>query len=170
MTTHTTAVTRYRDHTVVGAPDHIANLITNHHSAGTLLGASQVIPLDGGRVAVKLRLRDTTPAPPVVIPASRSSGYTTRRPADTADMGYKLTIRVRSARSRRRRRTLTIAAITAVAVVTLLALAAYLVAQLVALVVEHAAILAGLAGLTLLVLAALRSGGSTGRRHCPGCH
>jgi hypothetical protein len=171
--------TGFWDHTVIGTPNHVANLIANHTTAGTLLAVSRLVPLpnNDGRVAVKLRLRDTTPAPPQrpALPAAFRARAVTRPTPAPAEHGaaspevdYKLTIRVRSSRSRHRRRILTIAAVAAVTVSTIVALAGYLLAQLVALIATHAAALLGVLGAVLLALAVLRGGGGR-KRHCPGC-
>jgi hypothetical protein len=179
MTTTTTV--RYRDHTVVGTPDQLANLIANHTTAGTLAGISAPQPRQDGRLAVVLRLRDTTPelptGRPVHPPVPASRPHTPARaamPHPPAMSAYPaafdrgLTIRVRSPRTRRRRRIA--AGLTAVvAVLTLLVFAAgWLLSRLASIHLDGPTLL-GILAVALLITAALRGGSNNGKRHCPGC-
>jgi hypothetical protein len=149
--------TGYRDHTVIGLPDHVAHVIANHHRAGTLISLSPPRPVSptDPRVQVALRLVDTT-TPPATPPS----------PADRLGQhAYTLT---RTARQRRRRRRITITTTVAVTAIGVIAAIGYAVAQLVAFLTEHAAVIAG--GLIIAaILTALAFSGSNGRRHCPGC-
>jgi hypothetical protein len=181
----TTTPARYRDHTVVGTPDQLANLIANHTTAGTLLGISAPRSRGDGRLAVVLRLRDTTPQLPTRRPEHRpmlaSRAHTPARsparaavphPADVstypARVDYRLTIRVRSPRTRRRRigRAVTVA----VAVVAALVYAAgWLLSRLASIHLDGPTLL-GILAIALLTAAALRGNNNSGKRHCPGCH
>jgi hypothetical protein len=185
MTTTTTSA-RYRDHTVVGNPDQLANLIANHTTAGTLLGISAPQPRQDGRLAVVLRLRDTTPQLPTRQREHRAAPVTrTHRPARSparpavphpADMStyparvdYRLTIRVRSPRSRRRHRVgLVVTAAIAVLAAVVFA-AGWLLSRIAAIHLDGPTLL-GILAVALLIAAALRGTGNSGKRHCPGCH
>ncbi|RQW98679.1 hypothetical protein [Micromonospora globispora] len=144
----------YRDHQLIGLPEQVANVIRNHHSAGTLISLSAPRPVSptDPRIRVALRLVDTTtPAPGP-------------RPVRVTSLRTHITDRVRHHRIRRPRRVIAITTAAATAVAGLITAVVYLVAFL----VDHAAIIAGLLAVTALILAALRSSGS-GKRHCPGC-
>jgi phage-related tail protein len=147
MTTHYAAarpLTGYQDHTIVGTPAHIANVLANHTRTGTLVAATAPRaaknPADA-RVTVHVRLR--TPAE-----------STTARP-------------IRPRLPRRTRRLLAAAVTATTAVIGVITAVAYLIGALVEFVTAHAAQLLG--ALTVLaVLAALIGSRRTGR-HCPGC-
>jgi hypothetical protein len=178
--TATTPV-RYRDHTVVGTPDQLANLIANHTAAGTLAGISAPRTRDHGRLAVVLRLRDTTRQPPTRRPEHRPAPtrrpHTPARPAvpHPADMSghrvefdYRLTVRIRTPRSRRRNRIgLAITAIVAVLAVLVFAIG-WLLSRLAAIHLDGPTVL-GILAVALLITAALRGNSSGRKRHCPGC-
>jgi hypothetical protein len=164
MTTHTTTRTgrpvteraagHYitRDHTVVGTPAQLANLIANHRNAGTFVLASTPCPLTGGRFQTVIRLREPVPAPPTIRFTS---------------VGDHARARMRARRSRRTRIGVIVAAITGT-VAGLLAVAAYLLGQLVELITAHAGPILGVLVLAA-ILAAVAARGGSGRRHCPGC-
>lgn len=145
----------YRDHTLIGSPEQVANVIRNHYSAGTLISLSAPRPVSATdpRIRVALRLVDTTP--------------TARpRPVRVTSLRTHITDRVRPHRTRRTRRVIAITTAATTALAGLLAAAVYLVAFL----VDHAAIIAGLLAVAALILAALRGTTSgSGKRHCPGC-
>src|SRR6266542_1462272 len=115
---------RRREHatTVVGTPTQLANGITNHRTAGTLIAAGRPFPLayDPGRYQIRIRLREPGPARPPVRVTSTGEHTT-----------------IRAARSRRRRRVPVITTVVGV-VAGLLAVAAYLIGQLVELITAHA--------------------------------
>jgi hypothetical protein len=136
----TAPATRYRDHSVIGTPAQIANLIANHTAAGTLIAATAARPMPGPdtRVQVWVRLAATPrKAPP-------------GRPRD-----------------RRTRRVVALAVTAAGALAGVAAATAYLLGQLVAFVTAHAAQIAGVL-IVAAILAALIGSRRTGR-HCPGC-
>jgi hypothetical protein len=135
----------YRHHTIIGTPQQVANVLANHHTAGTLAAATAPRPAPGRQVWVRLIIRETPPA--AVAMSTRRSGDRMRPPGRTAAL---------------------IAAITA-SVVGALAAVAYLAGQLVEWATAHAAVLAGLAVLAALITAALRGTAGRGKRHCPGC-
>jgi hypothetical protein len=169
--------TSYRDHAVIGTPDQLANLLANHTTAGTLLGVSAPQPRDNGRYAIVVRLADRTatgavvPARPTPAPPHAPGRRpTTPRPATrtpTAEVDYKLIIRIRSARTQRRRRLILIVAVALTLAAALAYAVGYLISRLTVLTVDLPTLL-GLAGVLLLIAAAL-SGGPPSRRHCPGC-
>jgi hypothetical protein len=145
--THTAAnqarsLTGYRDHTIVGTPAHIGNVLANHTRTGTLVAATAPRPAttnpDDPRVLIRVRLRA---APPLTRTNRLRAGRQTRR--------------------------ITAIAVTATAAVTgVLAATAYLLGVLVEFVTAHPAQIGGV----LVVLAILGALGSrTTRRHCPGC-
>ncbi|MEV0810677.1 hypothetical protein [Micromonospora sp. NPDC050200] len=142
----------YRDHTLIGLPDQVANVIRNHHTAGTLISLSAPRPVSptDPRIRVALRLVDTTAGP---------------RPVRVTSLRTHITDRVRPRRSRRTRRVIAITTAVAIVVAGLVAAAFYLVAFL----IDHAAIIAGLLAVAALILAALRGTAGSGKRHCPGC-
>ncbi|RZU72018.1 hypothetical protein EV384_0357 [Micromonospora kangleipakensis] len=149
----------YRDTTLIGLPEQVANVIRNHHTAGTLVAVTaprSVSPTDP-RVRVVVRLVDdtTTATPPVRVTSLRTH----------------ITNRVQHTQRRRTRRRIVIAAtVTAAVVVIGLAVAlVYLVGHLVAFLVDNAALIAGLLAIAALILAALRGTTGSGKRHCPGC-
>ncbi|MGS2616575.1 hypothetical protein ACVCAH_18915 [Micromonospora sp. LZ34] len=143
----------YRDHTLIGSPEQVANVIRNHHSAGTLVSMTAPRPVSATdpRVRVALRLVDTTAGPcPVRVTSLRTH----------------ITDRVRPHRRRRTRRVIAITTTAATAMVAgLIAAVVYLVAFL----IDHAAIIAGLLAVAALILAALHGTTGSGKRHCPGC-
>jgi hypothetical protein len=138
--------------TVVGTPTQLANVITNHGTAGTLIAAGRPFALAyrPGHYQIRIRLRETVPARPMVRVTS---------------IGEHASIR--ASRSRRRRRVPVVTAVVGV-VAGLLAVAAYLIGQLVALIASHAGLLLGVLALAAL-LAATATRRRSGRRHCPGC-
>jgi hypothetical protein len=151
-----TAPVRYRDHTVIGSPAQIRNVIANHRAAGTLIAVDPPETLRPGThtVRVRLRLRDTPPAPSQAMPPAAT--------LDAADpAGW------RTQRRRRLARISAVAVAVAAPALGVVAAAAYLIGQLVEWVTAHAATLAGLTLLALLITAAIRR--SSGKRHCPGC-
>jgi hypothetical protein len=184
MTTTGTPV-RYRDHTVVGTPDQLANLIANHTTAGTFLGMSAPRARDHGRLAVVLRLADTTPELLTrrpehrPVPGSRAHTPTRTRPgpavphpadvsAYPAGFDHRLNVRVRSPRSRRHNSIgLAIAAIGAVLALLVFA-AGWLLSRLASIHLDGPTLLGALA-VALLITAALPGRSSRGKRHCPGC-
>ena len=159
MTTHTHPTTgrpaspraayTTRDHLVVGTATQLANLVTNHRDAGTLVALTAPRPVTGDRIQVVLRLRERA----------------TSRPA-TRVMPVGEHTRTRVHRSRHARLTVIATAVTG-ALAGLTAAAAYLLGQLVDLITAHAGLI-----LAVLTLAAITAGlltRGTGRRHCPGC-
>jgi hypothetical protein len=159
MTTHTTPTaprhtdTRYvyRDHTVVGTPTQLANVVANHRQAGTFVALTTPRPLTGNRFQVVVRLREPHPA----APATRVHSV-----GDYA--------RTRASRSRRRTRTAVIVTAVTSTVAGLITVAAYLLGQLVELIAAHAALVVGLVLAALIAALAARRR-TSGRRHCPGC-
>ncbi|WP_200208931.1 hypothetical protein [Micromonospora coerulea] len=147
----------YRNMTVVGLPEQVANVLRNHHNAGTLVAMTAPRPVSATdpRIRVNVRLLDTT------TPAIR--------PVRVTSMREHITNRVQPAQQRRIRRRIAIAATVTAAVVALVAAVAYLVDQLVTFLADHAALIAGLLAIAALILAALRSAVGSGKRHCPGC-
>jgi hypothetical protein len=141
--------------TVVGTPTQLANVLTNHRTAGTLIAAGRpsALAYQPGRYQIRVRLRETVPARPMVRVTSIGQYAKTR-----------------AARPRRRRRSPVPVVITAVVgvVAGLLAVAAYLIGQLVELIVAHAGLILGVLALAALLAATATRRGS-GRRHCPGC-
>jgi hypothetical protein len=137
--------------TVVGTPTQLANVITNHRTAGTLIAAGRpfALPYNPGRYQIRIRLRTSVPARP---------------PVRVTSIGEHATMRASS--SRRRNRVPVITAVVGV-VAGLLAVAAYLIGQLVELIAAHAGLLLGVLALAALAASATRR--RTGRRHCPGC-
>ena len=176
---------RYRDHTVIGTPDQLANLIANHTTAGTFLGVSAPQPRHDGRLTVVLRLADTTPQPRTrrpehrPVPASRThtpartrAGKAVPHPADVgaypAGFDYRPTIRVRSPRSRRRNRIgVAVTAVFAVLAVLVFAVG-WLLSRLASIHLDGPTML-GVLAVALLITAALNGGNSRSKRHCPGC-
>ena len=138
--------------TVVGTPTQLANVLTNHRTAGTLIAAGRPFPLayDPGRYQLRIRLRDSGPARP---------------PARVTSVGQYAKTRV--VRSRRRRRVPVVTAVVGV-IAGLVAVAAFLIGQLVELVAAHAGLVVGVLALAAL-LAATATRRRPGRRHCPGC-
>jgi lysylphosphatidylglycerol synthetase-like protein (DUF2156 family) len=143
-----TVSTRYADHTIVGTPAQVANVLANHTTAGTLIAVSAPRPATTNptdpRIQVRVRLHTTTTT--AVATAST-------RPRRTKGI----------------RKAIALAA-TATGVVTgLLAVVAYLTGQLVAFLTAHAATIVG--AVTVLAIAAALLLKSTGgsNRHCPGC-
>ena len=159
MTTHTTRTYQpqtagnffIRKHSITGTPAQLANIVTNHNNAGTLVGISELRPLSGGRLNMVIRLRETQKARPNVRVTSAGE--------------YA---RTRTQQNRRSRRTrTTILAITGT-LVGLAAVAAFLIGQLVELIATHAAVSLGVfLALVFTAMAARRR--SSSRRHCPGC-
>ena len=138
--------------TVVGTPTQLANVLTNHRTAGTLIAAGRPfeLPYSPGRYQIRIRLREIVPVRPPVRVTSVGEHAKTR-----------------AARSRRRSRAPVITTVVGV-VVGLLAVAAYLIGQLVELITAHAGLILSVLVLTA-ILAALAARGSGRRRHCPGC-
>ena len=147
----------YRTMTVVGLPEQVANVLRNHHNAGTLVAMTAPRPVSptDPRIRVNVRLVDTT------TPATR--------PARVASLATHITTRVHHSQRRRIRRRIAIAATVTAAAVAVAAAVAYLIGQLVAFLTNNAAIIAGLLTIAALILAALRSTFGSGKRHCPGC-
>jgi hypothetical protein len=145
---------RRREHatTVVGTPTQLANVITNHRTAGTLIAAGRpfALPNNPGRYQIRIRLREPGPARPPVRVTSTGEHTT-----------------MRATRPRRRNRVPMVTAVVGV-VAGLLAVAAYLIGQLVGLIAAHAGLVLGVLALAAL-LAATATRRRTGRRHCPGC-
>jgi hypothetical protein len=136
----------YRHHVLTGTPQQVANVLANHHTAGTLVAATAPRPAPGRQVWVRITIRETPPAPNQIPPTVR---------------------RIRAHRPPRRAAAL-VAAITAPVVGALTAVA-YLAGQLVEWATAHAATIAGVALLATLIAAALRGTAGRGKRHCPGC-
>jgi hypothetical protein len=155
-----TTSTGYRDQTLIGLPDQVANVIRNHHSAGTLVSMTAPRPVSATdpRIRVRLRLVDTNPARPANRP----------RTVRVASLGAHTAGLVQPGRKRRIRRLVAVTAVTATVVAGLTAIVVYLVAQLVAFLVDHAAIIAGFLAIAAILTALLPSTGSR-KRHCPGC-
>jgi hypothetical protein len=149
--------TGYRDHTLIGLPEQVANVIRNHHSAGTLVSMTAPRPVSATdpRVRVELRLVDANPAP-------------VNRPVRTTSLGGHILGLVQPSRKRRTRRVIAITIATTTAIAGLIAVAVYLVGQLVAFLADHAAIIAGLLAVAAAITALL-SRTSSRKRHCPGC-
>ncbi|NES26275.1 hypothetical protein GCE86_27640 [Micromonospora terminaliae] len=147
----------YRTMTVVGLPEQVANVLRNHHNAGTLISLSAPRPVSptDPRIRVNVRLVDTT------TPATA--------PGRVASLGTHITTRVHHTQRRRIRRRIAIAATVTAAAAALVAAVAYLIGHLVAFLADHAAIIAGFLAIAALILAALRSAFGSGKRHCPGC-
>ncbi|MET8353460.1 MULTISPECIES: hypothetical protein [unclassified Micromonospora] len=142
----------YRDHTLIGLPEQVANVIRNHHSAGTLVSMTAPRPVSptDPRIRVALRLVDTTAGP---------------RPVRVTSPRTHITDRARPRRVRRTRRVIAITTAAGTVLAGVIAAVAYLVAFL----ADHAAIIAGLLAVAALILAALRGCTGSGKRHCPGC-
>jgi hypothetical protein len=144
-----------REHatTVVGTPTQLANLLTNHRTAGTLIAAGRPFPLayKPGRYQIRVRLREPGPARPTVRVTSVDQ-YAKTRPVG----------------SRRRSRVPVVITAVVGVVAGLLAVATYLIGQLVELIAAHAGPVLGVVALAAL-LAATATRRRTGRRHCPGC-
>ncbi|MGW3614491.1 hypothetical protein ACWD6N_32410 [Micromonospora sp. NPDC005163] len=142
----------YRDHTLIGLPEQVANVIRNHHSAGTLVSMTAPRPVSptDPRIRVALRLVDTTAGP---------------RPVRVTSPRTHITDRARPRRVRRTRRVIAITTAAGTVLAGVIAAVAYLVAFL----ADHAAIIAGLLAVAALILAALRGSTGSGKRHCPGC-
>jgi uncharacterized membrane protein (UPF0136 family) len=138
--------------TVVGTPTQLANVITNHRTAGTLIAAGRpfALPYHPGHYQIRVRLRESAPARPPVRVTSIGEHTQTR-----------------AVRSRCRHRVPVITAVVGV-VAGLLVVAAYLIGQLVELIATHAGLVLGVLALAAL-LAATATRRRTGRRHCPGC-
>jgi uncharacterized membrane protein (UPF0136 family) len=138
--------------TVVGTPTQLANVITNHRTAGTLIAAGRpsALAYNPGRYQLRIRLREPGPARPMVRVTSVDQYAKTR-----------------AVGSRRRSRVPVITAVVGV-VAGLLAVAAYLIGQLVELITAHAGLVLGVLALAAL-LAATATRRRSGRRHCPGC-
>ncbi len=141
-----TVPARYAEHTIVGTPAQVANVLA-HHTTGTLIAMSAPRPATthptDSRIQIRVRLHTTTSAPGVTASI---------RPPRTTGVRKVIAL-----------------VVTAAGVVTgLLAVAAYLIGQLVAFVTAHAATIAGVlvAGAAAALLA--RSTGAS-KRHCPGC-
>jgi hypothetical protein len=132
--------------TVVGTADQLANLITNHRTAGTLIavGRPLALPHRPGHYQIRMRLRITI----------------AQRPAITAPPGPP-----RRIRPRRTRRT-AIGTVLACVAVGVLATIAYLLGMLAELIATHLHEL-----LTVGVIAGLLTAAVSVRRrkHCPGC-
>jgi hypothetical protein len=138
--------------TVVGTPTQLANVLTNHRTAGTLIAAGRPFPLayNPGRYQIRVRLREPGPARPTVRVTSVDQYAKTR-----------------AVGSRRRSRVPVVITAVVGVVAGLLAMAAYLIGQLVALIAAHAGPVLGVLALAALAASATRR--RTGRRHCPGC-
>jgi VIT1/CCC1 family predicted Fe2+/Mn2+ transporter len=135
---------RYRDHTLIGTPHQIRNVLRNHAAAGTLIAAGPPQPLSGTdpRIRVRLRLVDPT------TPASASP--------------------VRPRTTGRLRRVAALTAGVSLAIAAVIAMAAYLIGRLIGFLVDHAATLVGVL-VVAAILAAFLTHTSGRRRHCPGC-
>jgi hypothetical protein len=138
--------------TVVGTPTQLANVLTNHRTAGTLIAAGRPFPLayDPSRYQLRIRLREPGPARP---------------PVRVTSVGQHA--KTRASRSQRRRRVPAVTAVVGV-IAGLLAAAAYLIGQLVKLIAGHAGFVVGVLALAA-ILAGLTARRGSGRRHCPGC-
>lgn len=138
-----------RDHVVTGTATQLANIVANHHTAGTLIAVTALRPVDTDRLQAVIRLRD-----------NQNTRPTTR---DTSPGEQPLTDIRRPRRTRR-------AAVTAVigTLAGLVTAAAYLFGELVELITTHAGRILVVLALAGLVAAAVVGRGS-GRRHCPGC-
>jgi hypothetical protein len=147
-----TAPVRYRDHTVIGSPAQIRNVIANHRAAGTLIAVDppETVSAADHTVRVRLRLCDAPPAPTPVMPsAAQPAGWPTHR--------------------RRLGRISAVVLAVAAPVLGVVAAAAYLLGRLVEWVTAHPATIAGAAAAVALITAALLRGTGRGNRHCPGC-
>jgi hypothetical protein len=141
--------------TLIGTPTQLANVITNHRTAGTLIAVGRPFPVPHrpGYYQIHLRLRAATTI------------HNGQRPTASP-----ITIRERNrpARTRRTGGRAAIAAVITTAAAFLIgvtAAVAHLVGVLVQLVADHAP-----AVLTIAALAALLPGALVRRRrHCPGC-
>ncbi|MET8350907.1 hypothetical protein [Micromonospora sp. NPDC005206] len=149
----------YRDHTLIGLPEQVANVIRNHHTAGTLVSMTAPRPVSptDPRIRVALRLVDTTTTTTTTTAAPR--------PVRVTSLRTHITDRARPRRVRRTRRVIAITT----AAGTVLAGAIAAVVYLVAFLIHHAALIAGLLAVAALILAALRGSTGSGKRHCPGC-
>jgi hypothetical protein len=138
--------------TVVGTPTQLANVLTNHRTAGTLIatGRPLALPDDSGRFQLRIRLREPVPAGPSVR---------------VTPIGEHA--KMRAVRSRRRHRVPVVTAVVGV-VAGLLAVAAYLIGQLVEFIAAQTGLVLGVLALAAL-LAATATRRRSGRRHCPGC-
>jgi hypothetical protein len=141
--------------TVVGTADQLANLLTNHRTAGTLIavGRPLALPYRPGHYQVRIRLRTTT----TTIADRRAD---VRRPAITAPAAH-------SRRTPgRRTRHVAIGTVLATATAGVLATIAYLLGVLAELIATHLRdllIVGVFAGLLTAALSVRR------RKHCPGC-
>jgi hypothetical protein len=138
-----------RDHTVTGTATQLANLVANHHNAGTLVAMTAPRPV-GDRFQILIRVREPRPSRPT---------------ARVSYVGEPAYTRIRRPR-RGARLAVIITAITGI-VAGLVAIAAYLLGQLVELIAANAGQILGVLALVAILagLCACRSG----RRHCPGC-
>jgi hypothetical protein len=158
MTTHTLA--RYRDHTVIGAPDQLANLLANHRTAGTLIAATAPRLAADGRYRIRVRLRDTA------APAA------TGLPIQVISVDQPVTSRARP-RTRLTRRAVAMAVTVTVTVTGVtagvLTGVAYLMGELVKFIAAHAGLIVGVLAVIAVIAAFLVHINGSGRRHCPGC-
>ncbi|HEX2771488.1 MAG TPA: hypothetical protein VHN18_03540 [Micromonosporaceae bacterium] len=162
-TTPTRPIASYVDHTVVGTSDQVAALIRRHHQAGTFIGmaAPQPVAPADPRIRVRIRLHATTAGAVRRVPATVHTRTARARSTYTPTVG-------RSPQARTGQR-LGIALTITAAVIGLVFTVGYLAARLTAqAVVNAAATLAGFAVIAAIASALLR-GGSSGKRHCPGC-
>jgi hypothetical protein len=154
--------TGYRDHTLIGTPDQVGNVLLTHAAAGTLIATTAPRPISATdpRVWVRLRLADTSPDP--------ASSVTRPAPAPVVSLADHITGLVQPGSKRRTRRIVAVSAAATTAAAALIAMAVYLVGQLVAFLTDHAALIAGLLAVAALITALLTRTVS-GKRHCPGC-
>jgi hypothetical protein len=165
MTTRTAPLTTspvpYFDHTVVGTPDQVAAVIRRHHQAGTFIAmaAPQPVAPADPRIRVRIHLHATTVRR---VPATVHTRPAPVRSTHNPTAGF-------SPQARTHQR-LGIALTIAAALIGLVFAVGYLVARLTAEALTNAAVtLAGFAAVAAITTALLRSVGSGGKRHCPGC-
>jgi hypothetical protein len=161
MTTHTHPVTgrpvtaraagpyRTRDHTVTGTAIQLANLVANHHNAGTLVAMTAPRPA-GDRFQILIRVRESQISRPTVRVTTVGEPARTRSPRRGARIAVIIT------------------AVTGLAA-GLIAVAAYLLGQLAELIAAHAGQILGVLALTAVTAGLAARRGSRRRRHCPGC-
>jgi hypothetical protein len=141
-----------RDHTITGTTTQLANLVTNHRNAGTLIAMTAPRPVADNRLQVVIRLREFQPARPA------------RPSVRVTPVGKPARVR----HSRRTRIAVIVTAITAT-IAGLVTVAAYLLGQLVELITTHAHLILGVLALAAILATAAARRSSSGRRHCPGC-
>jgi hypothetical protein len=137
-----------RDHTVTGTAIQLANLVANHHNAGTLVAMTAPRPV-GDRFQILIRVRE--PRPTIRV----------------TSVGEHARTRIRL--PRRGARIAVIATTITGTAAGLIAVAVYLLGQLIELITVHAALILGVLALAAILAAAAARRNSSGSRHCPGC-